>query len=71
MSRIKDPGSAWRLPVTSGPAGRGKERLDHGRHSEMGGDDEARSSARRFTPSGSRDVLQLDGLRALSAALRT
>ena len=54
MSRIKNPGSAWRLLVSSGSAGRG---LTSTRITAVSPGSAARSEARtaahRFTPSGS------------------
>ena len=68
----QDPGSVWRLLVSSGSAGPGgNECLDRGCESGMGGDERGQDAGPPVHAVRVQDVLQLDGLGALPGALRT
>ena len=71
MSRIKiqcPPGAAG---VVRLGGSEGNEGLDHGRESGMGGDERGQDAGAPVHAVRVRDVLQLDGLRALPGALRS
>jgi hypothetical protein len=71
MSRIKfqgAPGGCWCHPARQAGI---NECLDHGRESGMGGDERGQDADPAVHAVRVRDVLQLDGLRALLGALRT
>jgi hypothetical protein len=57
-----DPGSAWRLLVSSGPASRGNGCLDYGCESGWAGDERGQDADPPVHAVRVRDVLQLDGL---------
>ena len=68
----QDPGSAWRLPVSSGSAVRGK-RVPGSRLRAWDGrvTSEARMPTHRFTPSGPGTSSRLDGAEGTARGLRT
>ena len=71
VSRIKiqgPPGGCWCHPARQAGI---NECLDRGRESRMGGDQRGQDADPAVHAVRVRDVLQLDGLRALLSALRT
>ena len=71
MSRIKIQGPPGAAGVVRLGRPEGNECLDHGREFGMGGDERGQDADPRVHAARVRDVLPMDGLRALLGALRS